>query len=154
MTLRPQYSLINSEFNEFLFAPVGEEKNGIELTVLSALTRLGLDPWREAARLSSLPREAAARALAAAIATLPEGDWLVSDCRVIAARLVDRLPGRSAPAAQSSRSARSWELKMTSRTAMWLFCLALAVVVLFAVMHRIANQESEAVPSAASSTQR
>ncbi len=45
MTLRPQFSLINSEFNEFLFASVGMEKTGIELTVLSALTRLGVDPW-------------------------------------------------------------------------------------------------------------
>jgi len=51
MTLQPQFSLIHSEFNEFLFASVGEEKNGVELTALSALTRLGFDSWREAARL-------------------------------------------------------------------------------------------------------
>jgi len=101
MTLRPQYSLIHSEFNEFLFASVGAEKNGTELTVLSALTRLGIDPWGEAARLSDLPKEAAARALAAAIAALPEGDWTVSDSWAIAARLVDRLPGRRVPALPS-----------------------------------------------------
>jgi len=33
MALRPQFSLIHSEFNEFLFAPVGEEEHG-SLTVL------------------------------------------------------------------------------------------------------------------------
>lgn len=60
MALRPQFSLINSEFNEFLFAPVGEEGNGTVLTVLSAFTRLGMDPWGEAALLSELPKEAAA----------------------------------------------------------------------------------------------
>ena len=54
MTLRPEYSLVHSEFNEFLFAFVGEEKSGADLTVLSALARLGLDPWNEAARLSAL----------------------------------------------------------------------------------------------------
>src|SRR5690348_17851602 len=93
MALRPQFSLIHSEFNEFLFAPVGEEEHG-PLTVLSALTRLGIDPWREAARLSDLPRAAAAQALAAIIAALPEGDWKMTDSSAIADRLVQRLPTR------------------------------------------------------------
>jgi len=75
MTLRPEYLLGRSTFNAFLFAAVGEEKVGLRLTVLTALTRLGLDPWQEAARLSDLPRETAARALAVTIAMLPEGDW-------------------------------------------------------------------------------
>jgi hypothetical protein len=57
MTLRPEYSLGHSEYNAFLFAAVGEEKAGLPLTVLTALTRLGFDPWREAARLSDLPRK-------------------------------------------------------------------------------------------------
>ena len=79
MTLRPEYSLGHSEYNAFLFAAVGEEKVGLPLTVLTALTRLGFDPWREAARLSDLPRETAARAFAVTIAKLPEGDWKASD---------------------------------------------------------------------------
>ena len=61
MTLRPEYSLGHSEYNAFLFAAVGQETVGPPLTVLTALTRLGFDPWREAARLSDLPRETAAR---------------------------------------------------------------------------------------------
>ena len=96
MTLRPEYSLGHSEYNAFLFAAVGEEKVGLPLTVLTALTRLGFDPWREAARLSDLPRETAARAFAVTIAMLPEGDWKASDSEAIAARLVNWLPGRSA----------------------------------------------------------
>jgi hypothetical protein len=36
------------------------------------LTRLGFDPWREAARLSELPRETAARAFAVTIACFPK----------------------------------------------------------------------------------
>jgi hypothetical protein len=54
MTLRPEYSLGHSEYDAFLFAAVGEEKAGLPLTVLTALTRLGFDPWREAARLRSV----------------------------------------------------------------------------------------------------
>ena len=101
MTLRPEFALGHSEYNAFLFASVGEEAVGVQLTVLTALTRVGLDPWQEAARLSDLPREAAARALAATIATLPEGDWKASESGAIAARLVNWLPGRSAPAVPS-----------------------------------------------------
>ena len=69
MTLRPEYSLGHSEYNAFLFAAVGEESVGT-LTVLTALSRLGIDPWQEAARLSDLPRETAARVFAQTIAKL------------------------------------------------------------------------------------
>jgi hypothetical protein len=60
MTLRPEHSLGHSEYNAFLFAAVGEEKIGLQLTVLTALTRLGFDRWQEALRLSDMPRETAA----------------------------------------------------------------------------------------------
>jgi hypothetical protein len=98
MTLRPEYSLGHSEYNAFLFASVGEEKTGLQLTVQTALIRLGLDPWQEAARLSGLPKAAAVQAMTAAIARLPEGDWVAANLPEIAARLVANLPGRSAPA--------------------------------------------------------
>jgi hypothetical protein len=61
MTLRPEYSLGRSAYNDFLHAPLGHDAAGTELTVLSALTRLGLDPWAEAARLADLSRPAAAQ---------------------------------------------------------------------------------------------
>lgn len=46
------YSLPNSEFNAFVFAPIGEERNGMLLSVMSALARRDIDPWQEAARLT------------------------------------------------------------------------------------------------------
>src|SRR3546814_14616778 len=94
MALRSEYSLGHSQFNDFLFAYVGEEKEGREVTVLSALARLGLDPWEEAARLSTLSEEAATSALTATIARVPEGNWRASDARAIALRLVDFLPSQ------------------------------------------------------------
>ena len=42
-------------FDPFLFATIGEERNGMMLSVLSSLARLDLDPLREAANLSGLP---------------------------------------------------------------------------------------------------
>src|SRR4030095_5776325 len=83
MTLRPEYSLGHSEYNAFLFAAVGEEAGGLPLTVLTALSRLGIDPWQEAARLSDLPRETAARVFGQAIGKLPQGVWKGSDRRGI-----------------------------------------------------------------------
>jgi hypothetical protein len=151
MTLRPQFSLINSEFNEFLFASVGVEKSGIELTVLSALTRLGVDPWGEAARLSDLPREAAARALAAAIAALPEGEWKVSDSWAIAARLVDRLPGRGSTAPRPPQAESSMNLKKKSAMAAWLISAVLLAAVLFAAWNMLNDRASEPAPTTSSS---
>lgn len=112
MTLRPEYSLGNSAYNGFLHAEVGEDGNGTRLTVLTALTRLGVDPWQEAARLADLPRDVAVTALAAFIVRLPEGNWKAADAEAIAMRLANFLPGHSTaplqqpkPRAQSSRGA-------------------------------------------------
>ena len=66
-----------SEFDAFLFASVGADKSGVEVTVLSVLIRLGFDPWQEAARLSELPRETAAQTLASTFSRLPEHDWQI-----------------------------------------------------------------------------
>ena len=41
------------------------------LSVLSALARLDIDPWQEAANLARLPRETATERLATLIAKLP-----------------------------------------------------------------------------------
>jgi hypothetical protein len=153
MALRPQFSLTHSEFNEFLFAPVGEEEHG-PLTVLSALTRLGVDPWREAARLSDLPRAAAAQALAATMAMLPAGDWNASDLATIATRLVTRLPRRSAPATTSPQSERAGNEKAKSRAAIGLICVVVAAAAFLAMSHFRAEHPSESAPNPVSSMQR
>ena len=143
MTLRPEYSLGHSEYNPFLFAAVGEDKVGLPLTVLTALTRLGFDPWQEAARLSDLPRETAARAFAVTIAMLPEGDWKASDSEAIAARLVNWLPRRSALAIASVEAGRSGTKQMKSTFATWLMWGVLAVALLFLGMHFFSDHNPE-----------
>ncbi len=55
----------------FLHAAIGEELNGTTLTVLSALARRDLDPWRHAEYLRQLPAPLAVRELAKLIADLP-----------------------------------------------------------------------------------
>src|SRR5271170_4965406 len=107
MVLRAPFSLINSEFNDFLFAPIGDEGNGMTLSVFSALARLDIDPWREAARLAELPKETAIQAFTPTIAHLPGGQWMPANAREIAARLIAFLPQRdivAPPAAAASHA--------------------------------------------------
>ncbi len=95
-TLPAAFSLLKSEFNEFLFAPIGEEGNGTVLTVLSAFARSGVDPWQESARLGQLSTDLATQRLTSIIAGLPNGRWAPSEVRTIAARLIELLPARRA----------------------------------------------------------
>lgn len=127
MGLRPEYSLVHSEFNDFLFALVGEEKSGQPLTVLSALARLGLDPWEEAARLAGMSKDAATSALTSAIADLPEGNWQASDSRSIASRLVDWLPARGRRAGDSSQSQDGSHPQFKPDAPKWLVWTALSL---------------------------
>ena len=65
------FALKNSGLNAFLFAEVGTELNGSQLTVLSILARLGQDPWAEAARWAQLPKAAMIDCLVHSIAQMP-----------------------------------------------------------------------------------
>ncbi|HEV7606380.1 MAG TPA: hypothetical protein VGO61_03545 [Steroidobacteraceae bacterium] len=55
---------LSQDFNAFLYAPIGEDANGMPLTLLSALARLGVDPWDEAASLATLSQDSATQRLA------------------------------------------------------------------------------------------
>src|SRR5580704_1882490 len=92
MPLQRAYAPMHPEFDRFLFASVGEEAEGVPLSVLSALSRLDLDPRDEAARLSHLTKETAADQLARMIAGLSERRWTLSEARRVSGRLVERLP--------------------------------------------------------------
>jgi hypothetical protein len=37
---------LGMEFDDFLFAPIGDDRNGMLLSVLSVLARLDFDPWQ------------------------------------------------------------------------------------------------------------
>src|SRR5258707_6639128 len=108
MPLQRAYAPMHPEFDLFLFASVGEEAEGVPLSVLSALSRLDLDPRDEAARLAHLTKEAAADQLARMIARLSDRRWSVSEARRIAGGLIERLPmaaaaGKAGSAASGTR---------------------------------------------------
>ena len=93
-----------SDFDRFLHAQVGREKNGTPISVLSALVRQNIDPWEEAAKLDRLHAEVASEKLATLIATLPgspatqEGTTAAADRLVgLLPRLVRPIPHKDAP---------------------------------------------------------
>jgi len=132
MTLPARFSLLHSDLNDFLFAAVGDEANGMPLNVVSALTRLGVDPWDEAARLSTLPKAVAIATLAPMIARLPicrpprSDDWEISH------RLVELLPARG-QAARPNLEREAAKDRQRLRLAMVLAALILAAAVLAAI---------------------
>jgi hypothetical protein len=133
MTLPVRFSLLHSDLNDFLFAFVGDQRNGMPLNVVSALTRLDVDPWEEAARLAALPKALAAEALAPMIAQLTIFRRQQSDNLVISQRLVELLPaGQQATMAGAEQAVA--EEKKYFDTVMVLACLALGAVVLYAVL--------------------
>jgi hypothetical protein len=81
-----------SEFDDFLFASICDEESGMTLSVVSALARLGADPWREAARLAALPRAQAVAALAGWFDRLPSPVEQHGDAVGQATRLIGLLP--------------------------------------------------------------
>ena len=131
MTSRPELPIGHPEFDDFLSASVGEDADGVGLSVMSALARLGLDPWSEAARLSDLPRDAAVTALAAMLGRLPAGSWKAKDLGRIADRPADSLPGEHRPvrppAQKRGAAAPRQKAKATRGPLTWLLYGAIAI---------------------------
>jgi len=92
MSHHDAFALKNSGLNAFLFAEVGTELNGSQLTILSILARLGQDPWAEAARWAEMPKAAMIDRLAYSIAQMPLCPQALVEARVTASRLVLLLP--------------------------------------------------------------
>lgn len=80
------------EFERFLHASVGEDRNGHVVTVLSTLARLGLDPWAETADLVTLGHDAARARLGHLLARFRDVPALASDHGRVARDLSQLLP--------------------------------------------------------------
>jgi hypothetical protein len=139
MTLRESFRPLRPDLDKFLFAQVGNEIDGMPLSVISALTRLGLDPWEEAGRLGSLSNREAAEQLARLIADLPSRTDRLRDAREIAGGLVSLLPERGSNSSRSPQTQirpRFWPRSLPKPSQFWVVCFFVAAAVLLsAVMH-------------------
>lgn len=86
---------LGPEFDAFLFAVIGDDRNGMQLSVVSVLARMDLDPWQEAAALAELPAELAVQRLAPLLAALPERTLQQTSATTTAVRLIALLPRRT-----------------------------------------------------------
>jgi hypothetical protein len=80
-----------SRLDGFLLSNAGIQPNGMPLTVLSMMARMGADPWDEAECLSSLPNELAVSWLIAAIKRSSLSPQKRCDATMLASHLVNRL---------------------------------------------------------------
>jgi hypothetical protein len=115
-------------FDPFLFAAIGEERNGMLLSVVSALARLDLDPWFEAASLSRLSAPAATDRLTSLLSPSP-GSMMKAPAHATIARLVGLLPKPAekeswSPPAVVTRSKMSWPMAAYFILAFVIMCAA------------------------------
>jgi hypothetical protein len=85
-------AVLGPEYNDFLFASIGADATGTYLTVVSALARLDLDPWAEAAKFSRMPKTLANQKLIELISNFSEIPTVSVDSVEIAVRLTALLP--------------------------------------------------------------
>lgn len=117
------------EFERFLYAPVGKDRNGYVVTVLSTLARLGLDPWKETAELVTLGRDAARTRLGLLLSRFRDVPALGSDHGQVARELSLLLPNSPPRRSLKRAGATSAANHPASTGAVWTI-LAIALVLL------------------------
>jgi hypothetical protein len=119
-----------SHFDAFLFAQIGEDGSGFPLSVVSALARMDLDPWKEASELAQLPVEAARQRLADLLRALPDQNLGGKDRAAIAARLIALLQPRPLRLPQGSLPlGRMVDLgRIPARSYMFMFALGVLLL--------------------------
>ena len=131
--------LLGREFDPFLFATIGDERNGLLLSVVSAFARLDLDPWKEAASLARMPRDEAKQQLASLISSLPNCATTDLSSENAAARLAALLPQPGNVYAAASATLRPVAAISGSQLFIGLAVLALLLVGYFVFEARASN---------------
>ncbi len=90
-------------FDGFLSAGVGEDRRGAEVTFLSMLARLGVDPWIEASELAVMSEVPASKRLDALIAQFKDVPALFSDRGNVTLELLALLPRKRLSANTTSQ---------------------------------------------------
>jgi hypothetical protein len=126
--LVPPGYVLRADLNEFLYAPVYEERHGMTLSVLSAMARLGLDPWEQATTLATHTREAAARELALLMSALPEWAAPGHDEKGITARLVALLPAAAGRQCSAAAAVTPPEPADHTSNIMWIYAIIMLLL--------------------------
>jgi hypothetical protein len=141
-------TFLGPEFDRFLSAMVGTDRQGSQLSVVSAFARLDLDAWDEAAALARLPPDAAAQKLSAVLRKYPEIPLIAQDAGTIAARLVALLPGVITGPAAAHAAAKPWA---SAHGAVLGILIALGMMIGMQFVTQAANPHAASVSAAATS---
>jgi hypothetical protein len=133
MDHRSRFSTLSASYDDFLFAPVCEDPNGLRLSVLSALARFNVDPWEEAARLAAMPKQIAETTLLSILDLVSGRSWKSSEAAAAAAQLVRLLPRLDEAAATATADARTGTAHRTNYLWLW---LAFWIAMTFMMPHR------------------
>jgi hypothetical protein len=125
VSTRPSVSSPSSRYDHFLFAPICEDANGMQLSVLSALARMNVDPWEEAARLAAMPKAIVGRTLVSTLDSVPGRSWNPSKTEIIAARLVQLLPHQG----EGETIAPTGAARVGAQQTYWLVWLGFALAI-------------------------
>ncbi|MCK1626770.1 hypothetical protein IVA98_27175 [Bradyrhizobium sp. 160] len=106
----------SSRYDDFLYAVICEDRNGTQVSVISALTRLDVDPWAEATRLETMKETDAKARLMAMLDRASAQNWNSSQKDAVARRLIELLP---------SPERDSFPIRVSETHGRMLFCLVL-----------------------------
>jgi len=141
---RAPASRLGSQFDAFLFSPIGDDRNGMPLSIVSILARADLDPWGEAASLAGMPVHIATRRLESIIQALPHQPLTIPDSGAVARRLIALLPRTGLNDQGSEKPTEARDAKAVA-LAQWTKIAAIVVMVflIFLVCARFARSSSE-----------
>ena len=145
MDHRSRFSSLNASYDNFLYAPVCEDANGMRLSVISALARMDVDPWEEATRLAAMPKAIAEKTLLSILDLVSGRSWKSPEAAAIAARLVRLLPQTGEAA---SHAATGTATAPAQRKSYWWVWLGFALAMSFMTPH---HQATTATTDAATS---
>ena len=115
----------------------------MQLSVLSALARMDVDPWEEATRLAAMPKAIAERTLVSTLDRVLGKSWNPSETEVIAARLVQLLPQRG----EGATIAPTETARVGTQRTYWLVWLGFALAIsLLSPRHQATTTDAVALP--------
>lgn len=149
-----RFSALSASYDDFLFAPVCEDTNGMRLSVLSALARTDVDPWEEATRLAAMPKALAEKTLVSILDLVSDRNWKSLEAAAIAARLVRLLPqpgGAASVAATATANATTAAAHRKTYWWVWVgFWVAMSLIMPH--HHQAATTNAGAVTSESGAT--
>ena len=98
------------------------------LSVLSALARLDLDPWREAAELARMPQQTARQRLTSLIEALPNQRPTGPEPETVSTRLIALLPRAASPSVASSNKLPAGVSTLNSRAVIYVILVNLLIM--------------------------